>query len=72
MSDEEGVTLFETARDAVLFELTPRRGKGALGAERALTRWRNGALTPKSPMIASLLSSCGVNLVSVGCTCASA
>jgi hypothetical protein len=38
MSDEEGVTLFETARDAVLCEVTPRRGKGALGAERASER----------------------------------
>ncbi len=72
MSDEEGVTLFEMVRDAVLYEVTPRRGKGALGAERAVTRWRNGALTPSSPITTSLLSSCGVDLVSAGCMCASA
>ncbi len=72
MSNEEGVTLFETAHDAVLYEVTPQRGKGTLGIERAVTRWRNGALTPNSPIIDSLLSSCGVDLVSAGCMCASA
>ncbi len=72
MSNEEGVMPFETAHDAVLYEVTPQRGKGALGIERAVTRWRNGALTPSSPITTSLLSSCVVNLVSAGCTCASA
>jgi len=72
MSDEEGIMLFETARDAVRFEATPRSGKGALGAERAVVRWRNRASTLSSPTTASSLSSCGANRVSAGWMCASA
>jgi hypothetical protein len=36
MSDEEGVTPFEMALDVIPVEVTPQRGKGALGT------WRSG------------------------------
>ena len=48
MSDEEGVTPFEAALDAVLVRVTPEPGKGALGTWRSY--YRDGFRTLRRKM----------------------
>ena len=71
MSDEEEVALFETALDAILYEVTPRRGKGALGAWWISLAVSERDSEPTNPMVVGM-SSGGVYLWRKGCMWASA
>jgi len=71
MSDDEGVMPFQVTIDVTLREVTPREGKGALGAW-----WRSRVISerdfdPTNPRIV-VISSGGVNLRSKGCMRANA
>ncbi len=71
MSDDEGVMPLEVAFDVTPREVTPREGKGALGAWWTSLAVSERDSEPTNPMIVGM-SSGGVNLWRKGCMWASA
>src|SRR5438093_5788685 len=70
MSDEERVTPFEMARDAIPAEVTPRQGKGALGTWRSWNEATTGHRAGDCRTLA-IRTSPKANRVREGCICAS-
>ena len=62
MSDDDGVMPFEVAFDATPREVTPREGKGALGAWWTSLAISERDFDPTNSRIVVVMSSGGVNL----------